>query len=128
MQSASSQSREGFSFHAELHEHLLKKKKKLSAQTRSPKPYPLLMPCSTGFSSTILPHPIYVTAPSSASGNPYSPKPTVIPIPVSCFMPAPASLQSPAELNGVCRHQGSRVCSVQLSSAQLGCQLYKLTV
>lgn len=50
------------------------------------------------------------------------------PISVFCFIPSPASLLPPAELNGVCWCRGSRVCSVQLSSAQLGCRCYKLGV
>lgn len=50
------------------------------------------------------------------------------PISAFCFIPSPASLLPPAELNGVCWCQGSRVCSVQLSSAQLGCRCYKLGV
>lgn len=105
----------------------------------SPKPYPLFIPCSTSFSSShpssshfhiclqsLLHHQPAVPPPPPPP--PLSEKPTGIPIPVSCFIPAPASMLHPAELNGVCRRQASRVCSVQFSSAQLGCQRYKLTV
>lgn len=72
----------------------------------------------------ILSHPIYISVPSHCSitspeHTPPSQKSTGIPIPVSCFIYAPASLQPPAELNGLCRCQGSRVRSVQLGSALL---------
>lgn len=106
------------------HEHLKKRergKKTLSAHTQKSKTLPPLHPLQHQFHlqpSFLIPFPYLspVTAPSPAPSAPLSQKPYGIPIPVSGFIPAQASLQLPRWVKWSVPASGeSRV----LSSAQL---------
>ena len=117
------------------HEHIKKEKKK--AQTQKSKTLPALHPLQHQFQPHLL-HPISiylfpVTAPSPTPlAAPISKNPLASPVPVSYFIPAPASLTPPCRVKWSVPVSGSRVCSVQFNLAQLGSagllQRYELTV
>lgn len=114
------------SMQRELLAHIFKKHPTFFPNPNVQNLTPFSSPPATVSASAVLPHYISISITSYCSITsppapkvPSSQKHTGIPISASCFIPTAASLQPPAKLNGLYWRQGSRVCSIQLSSAGL---------